>query len=408
MMIPPAALYRRFSRRVAWAAPFLTGAVAFAAPPAPTEPAAPNDYVLFVGTDLAIKQGGRFYPVVGATVDTFQIERDHSEQTIRNIRDAKIQISRGVKLSNRSAAITDMKIENIDRAAAQSRFEAMKSAMQLNDEAADGMDRLQGAITSANAVGTFYDPNSANNPRGAKETAEAVQANQASAVTNFNSGMPGLQSLADAANTQFNAKLADGRPTEVELSFEVSSPEPLEHAYVVVVANYGSGSGGASKVTAQQLDRVDGRPRRVQLTHAMSIAGLEFQNFDIGLFADGQEIATNLSAKRVPLTADEAYKVHLVHYLAENATATKAPVPMLMGPRAVFRRQMGSAETNRPIYATVGKSGATVKLTADEAGMEKIPAAIETAMQNVRFMPALRNGTPVDGRLMLTLGELVN
>ena len=384
------------------------GSLTFATPAVPPEPAAPKDYVLFVGTDLAIKQGGRFYPVVGATVDSYQIERDGTEQTIRNIRDAKIKISRGVKLSNCSAAITDLKTESIDRAAAGSRFEAMKAAMQLNDAAADGMDRLQGGITSANSVGISYDPNSPNNPRGAKETSDAIQANQAAAVDNYGRGVAGLQSMADAANTQFNARLAGGHPTEVELSFDVSSPEPLEHAYVVVIASYGSGSADASKVTAQQLGRIDGQPRRVQLSNPASVAGLEFQKFDIGLFADGQEIATNLSAKRVSLTADEAYQIHLVHYLAENARATKAPVPMLMSPRAVFRRQIGSAETYRPIHAIVGKSGAIVRMSDDEAGVEKIPAAIEAAMKNVRFLPALRNGTPVEERMMFTLAELVN
>ncbi len=81
---------------------------------------------------------------------------------------------------------------------------------------------------------------------------------------------------------------------------------------------------------------------------------------------------------------------------------------MLMLPRATFRRQIGSAEVNRLIYATVEKSGAVTRLAVDEAGAEKIPAAIEAAMRNVRFMPALRDGTPVDGRVTLTLTDLLD
>jgi len=404
----------RLLRRVALAAPLLASVVVVAlaapptpAPPATPDPAAPKDHVLFVGTELAVKQGGKYYPVVGATANSFEIDREQSVQTVKNIREVKIQVSRGVKLSNRSAEISGMKVEAVDRAAEREKFEAMKSAMQMDNVAADGTDLLQGGIISAGAVGIAYDPNSPSTPRGVKETYEAIQANKAAAVDSYVHGVNGLDTLSAAATNQLNNPVT-ANPTAVEVSFDVSSAEPLEHAYVVVVANYGAGTAGARQVAVQPLDRIDRQPRRVRLSHVMAVAGFEFQNFDIGLYADGEEIATNLSAKRVDLTADEAYQVFLSHYLAENAKATRAPAAMLMKPRTVFRRQIARDEVNRPIHANVDKSGALVRISVDEVGADRAPPAIETAMRSVRFVPALRNGTPVDGQVTFTLAELAN
>jgi hypothetical protein len=380
-----------------------------AADPTPaSEPAAPKDHVLFVGTDIEIKQGDRYYPVIGATENSFLIERGQGVQAVGNIRDVKLQVKRGVKLSNRSAELANVRMESIDRAAGDARFEAMKASMQMDNVSADGMDLLQGAVTAANSVGVFYDPNSPNNVRGAAETAAAIQANKAAAIDRLGNGAAGLMSQSAAANTLANEGLVPRRPTEVELSFDVSSPEPLDHAYVVVIANYESPVASVRQVSTQHLDRVDRKPHRVRLTLGTSVADMVFKDYIVALYANGQEIATNLSAKRVELTADDAYKFYLIEYLTANAKATKGPTPMLMLPRATFRRQIGNAEVNRLIYATVEKSGAVTRLAVDEAGAEKIPAAIETAMQNVRFMPALRDGTPVDGRMTLTLADLLD
>jgi hypothetical protein len=221
-------------------------------------------------------------------------------------------------------------------------------------------------------------------------------------------GETGSSGSASAASLQSN--LAKGS-IEVEISFDVSSPEPLENAYIVVIANYASPSRPgeiARQISAREFATIDSNPQKVKMSHAASMNGLPFKKFDIGLFANGQEVATNLSEKRMELTRDQAFQFFLIEYLSSHKGATVPPKPMLMTPRSEFRRQVAKAELNQTIYANVDKMGAVSAMSTDSAGTERVPASVRSALQNVRFMPALNNGAPVEGRVKVTLAQLAD
>jgi hypothetical protein len=79
---------------------------------------------------------------------------------------------------------------------------------------------------------------------------------------------------------------------------------------------------------------------------------------------------------------------------------------MLMTPRAEFRRQVEKTETNQTIYANVDKTGNVLSTSTDAAGTQRLSSSVESALQKVRFLPALNNGTPVEGRIKVTLAQL--
>lgn len=363
-----------------------------------------KDHVLFVGTDLSIKQDGQFYHVARANKDSFLIERDHALKEVRGSQASEIKVTRGVKLSSLSASIDNLKTESVDRVAARAQLAAMHEQSLLSDQAGDTADRLHGEMVRASAVA--LDPNAMGGYGAVGAAASASQ--QAATASAYADALPGLQSNIAAASTFFFEKSQRSETAEVELTFDVSSPEPIENAYLVVVANYTGGDKVARQISARELKRVDSKPQHIKLVHPASLSGLQFKKFDVGLYANNQEVATNLSEKRMPLTSDQAYKFFYIDYLTKHAGASKPPAAMLMTPRAEFRQHIGNAETNRPIYATVDKNGGVVALSADEAGAEKLPASLATALEHVRFLPALQNGNPVDGRVKITLAQLVN
>lgn len=363
-----------------------------------------KDHVLFVGTDLSIKQDGTFYHVARATKDSFLIERDHTVQEVRGSKASEIKVTRGVKLSSLSATIDNMKTDSVDPVAAQAQFAAMREQSILTDQAGDAADRLHGQMVLANAIALNPDAAGGYGRTGA----EAAAAHQREATDAFANGISLVDSNIASASTFFLEKTQRREGAGVELSFDVSSPERIENAYLVVVANYVQGDKVARQISARELKELGIRPTRIKLVHPATLSGLEFKKFDVALYANGQEVATNLSEKRMPLTSDQAYKFFYIDYLTKHAGANKAPAAMLMTPRAEFRQQIGNAETNRPIYATVDKNGAVVAMSTDEAGAEKLPASLATALEHVRFLPALQNGNPVDGRVKITLAQLVN
>jgi len=372
--------------------------------------AEPKDHVLFVGTDLDVRQDGKFYHVVGASKNSLKIEKDHEVQDVQLAQGADIRISKGVKLSNLSATIDHMKTESIDRAAARAQYEAFRSSLVMEDRALEAEDRMHGALMFATNIAPPSE-DAAKTNMGAALAREAILAAQSKAWDDYKTGVGAFVSVPGAANTVLMQQLAENRSTEVELSFDVSSPEPLDHAYIVVVANYGSTDRegkAARQISARQFDHVGSRPLHVTMSHAASLNGLPFTKFDVGLFADGQEVATNLSEKRMPLTTDQAYQFFMIDYLTTHKGATLPPAPMLMTPRVNFRQQFDQAEANQPIYASVDKSGSLVALSVDQSGAGKVPATVASALRNVRFMPALNNGAPVDGHLKFTLADLAN
>ncbi|HWA84705.1 MAG TPA: hypothetical protein VG710_00665 [Opitutus sp.] len=394
-------------RRAALAVVLLNGFV-FSSVISPAATAAlseAKDHVLFVGTDLDVRMDGKFYHVVGASKEALKIEKDHQVADVRMGHGADVRISKGVKLSDLSATIANIQTESVDRASARAQLEAMKSSLMLSEEADMQADRLQGAMLQAGMVAV----NSASPVRGAAESAAAIQAAQQQAVGNYSGGLPGLDLLSDSANTYLMSRVEQKDQTEVDLSFDVSSPQPIDNAYLVVVANYGDKKGNiARQISARDFGHIGSQSQHVTMSHAASINGLPFTKFDVALFADGQEVATNLSEKRTPLTNDEAYQYFFVDYLSAHKGATLPPAAMLMTPRMEFRRQIEGTDATQSVYARVDKNGNIVAMSADKAGTQKLPPATETALQNVRFMPALKGGAPVEGQVKVTLAQLAN
>lgn len=422
-------------------------------------PDATKDHFLFVGTDLSVKQDGKFYRVVGANKKSLKVEKDHTVTDVRLTGGANIRINKGVKLSNRSATIGNVQMESSDREAARAQLAAMQASMILEDKARTQADRSHGRVLQANLIASPWDPSSddksLNNSISQRTREDNVAAQQAASVSyadalpkleqatasvstflsqNLNLGgngddevsldataLPGLNLLggssigesgsSGSASVALSQTSAPSGGTEVELTFDVSSPVPLDNAYIVVVASYASLSKSnevARQISAREFAHIDSRPQRVKMTHAASMNRLPFKKFDIALFANGQEVATNLSEKRMALTSDQAFKFFLIDYLSTHEGATVAPTPVLMKPRAEFRRQVETREMDQAIYAKVDKMGNVLAMSTDAAGTQPLSSSLESALYNVRFMPALNNGTPVEGRVKVTLAQLAN
>ena len=429
---------------------FVLNAMALSQENAPIAPAT-KDHVLFVGTDLSVKQDGKFYHVVGATKKTLKIEKDHALADVRLSGGANIRINKGVKLSNLSATIGHVQTESVDRESARAQLAAMHASMALTNEVSDHEDRLNGPMTVLSAVAIRPHPEFARRGTESFENFKQIEADATAAyvaalpaldqlrtststflaqniihadpiddeVTLDASALPGLNLLGGSAigesrsSASTSAALSQNNvpsgSAEVDLTFDVSSPEPIENAYIVVVANYaspGKSSEVARQISAREFAHIDSHPQRVKMRHAASINRLPFKKFDIGLFANGQEVATNLSEKRLTLTNDQAFQFFLIDYLSTHQGATLPPTPMLMTPRAEFRRQVEKTETNQTIYANVDKTGNVLSTSTDAAGTQRLSSSVESALQKVRFLPALNNGTPVEGRIKVTLAQL--
>ncbi len=364
--------------------------------------AAPKDYTLFVGLDLAVQQDGSFHHVVGATNRGLLVEAGARTREIPTDQAAQLQISRGVKLSTAVATIDNVKTDSVDREAARLQLEAFRAFTVMTTYTADAQDRLQGQMALA-ATQNFPADNLNPDPATQVKVREAEAAYQAA--------LPGTMYNLDIAGSMLASNLTRASRPTVEISFDVSAPQPLENAYLVVVAEYaadGNANAVARQVSARSLGRIDATPRKVTMAHTASAPGYTFKRFHIGLFADGQEVATTLSNGRLALTEDQAYQFFVANYLIAQKGQTRAPVPMLMTSRADLRRRAEAAPLQADIYAKVDKNGALLALSSDEAGSVPVAAPVAAALQKVRYAPALDKGVPVAGQVKFSLASLVN
>jgi hypothetical protein len=363
-----------------------------------------KDQTLFVGMDLALPRDGEFCRVVGATSKGFIVQARRQRLEVPFANASELRITKGVKLSSLSATVSKVKTENFSRAAAKEQFRAMNTYVLMNDLASQAADRAQGELTRADLGGGSNLPD----PRSGI-TVSPLE----SAVTNFNSVQPGVDSSRVMSSSFLFDNMRGRGGDTVAATFEVAAERRIEHPYVLLVVDFAGEKPGQIMrgVAARTLDFVDATPRalslEVQVDASRLRAGAEVKNVYVNVYADGQEVATNLSERKVSLTKQEAYQYYLLEYLGTHKGETRAPAPMLLTPRSELRRPGDPAQLKQAVYAAVDKQGTLVALSTDEAGQQKVGTEVEALLKSFRFMPALEKGVPVDGRLKLTPAELL-
>jgi hypothetical protein len=132
----------------------------------------------------------------------------------------------------------------------------------------------------------------------------------------------------------------NGRSDRLDLEFKVSSPEPIDKPYVVVTTEYVAPSSAEPlrRVLAQRLDRIDSKPRKVKIYETGYPAGFHINECIVSLYANGQEIATNLSPSSMALTREEAYQYIVADYLASHKGQTRPPAAVFIAPRSVLSK----------------------------------------------------------------------
>jgi hypothetical protein len=209
-----------------------------------------------------------------------------------------------------------------------------------------------------------------------------------------------------------NAVFDEDRYDAMDVSFEVSAERPLDHPYVVLIARYrdAKASAGAYRnwICAEALERIGSKPAKVRMLRGGLPVGFEMKDLQVHLYNGGQEVATNLSSKRVPLSRDDAFEYVKMDYLSSHPTATLPAVPAMGKLPADLPTRLAQGQFSEALYVKVSKDGQAADVYADEACSRRVDDPyLAAVLKDLRFEPALQNGKPVDGVAKLKLGQLV-
>lgn len=378
------------------------GAAEAAADPAKT-------HTLFMGADFAIEWEGTPRPVQEVRGSSFVIDAGGKRVVVASERtDLRVKMDKALKVTASSATVTDLKAERAYTPA----NDPARHVAQAIDRAADAdaamdlaTDQLRQSQRMAGlAVLSATDPRST--PPPVDESSFAPQMDAVEAGARAQSSI--LTSIPDAVNRESIERAREDFDA-FRLMFEVSSPRALANPYIVVATRYRENPERADTgriwIYAQALPRVDTKPAKVRLFRGGFPPGYKLEDVQVHLYDQGNEIATNVSPKRVSLTLDEAMLFLTMEYCAAHKNEDLPPsVALAALPGEIRAKVAGSGE---PLWVKISAEGRVTAVFGDEACARPVAdSALASAVKEIRYRPALRQGKPVESVTRLKLGDL--
>lgn len=362
------------------------------------EPAEPKDHALFVGTTLQIECDGEYRELVGAEGRDVTVLAKGQTFTLPREKVNAVRVEPGLKLSSIVAEIDNLRTTAVDLPAGGDRFAAdrmrilMDSMVGQSEERMDSDFRRVESATRAVSTATFGKAD-------AQRVLDRARADYGRSVD---------------TNLQLRGAVSSVTPsgaatTAIEVAFDLSCPRELARAFALLVTEIRTSSREKPeyRVHIEPLPKLGPKARRVTMIQGGLPPGFELGRVDVHLYANGQELATNLSAQRVDLTADDALRYLVLCYVASHPADTLAATPLKVALPSDFKQQAASLDLGRPVFVTVGPDGRVAGSSADSAGIAALDPYLDTVVRKFRFNPALAAGKPIESVVELTLAEFV-
>jgi hypothetical protein len=374
-----------------------------------TKPDAAHELVLFMGLDLSVKEGKRFYQVEDVDGSEFVISVDGKNKFVRTrMQSNNLKIGRDLKIAPVSVQLDDMEGQAGYTPAADPRLKFdRRSGAAIGAEAASRLAEynVTEITDTLSKINPAYD---GSNRKGQLEAAREVeQSNLARADYHLSSDYSSTPSMAN----DLAKELDEGNFDMVDVSFRISSPEPLDDPYMVVLVEFqprGAKPGESSLlIHAKALDPIDTKPKYIRVREGGMPVGFKFLRHEVHIYNRGREVATNVSSKRVELTREEARLYLVIEHIGANKGATQVAEAVRGSLSPAIRSRLRPDQLENVSYVRVSKDGVPLGVYVDESA--SLPVSDEdlvAAVKDAFFKPALHDGKPVDGVVRVRLGEL--
>jgi hypothetical protein len=377
----------------------------FAGEPSP----APKDHALFVGSSLWVEMDGRSFEVIGASAHDAFVVVDGQRKAVPLDNLGTVRIERSLKLTDVIARIDKFECNEVESTGVTSpEMDQMRQSLIISsmvDYAKGQSDSLNRKIemldsTPKQVVGNFGILIS--NPMLPQAEADiaAAQGNIGSLAGTYNS-----------SSTMLVDSTTGGVPrSSLEISGEFVLPTAAKEALLLVDTEYREKKSGPvmHSMYLHTVRNLGSASKRVQFVQPGFPRGFIFEKTNLHLFVDGKEVASNLSEKRVDLTADEALRYLVMCYVVSHTKDSLAASPLKFAIPANFQTQAKGLSLVQPLFVTVGADGVVRKLSADAAGNGAVDPYLDAVVSKFRFTPALKEGKPVESVVELKLSDYVH
>jgi hypothetical protein len=376
------------------------------------EEAESQTHTLFMGADFDIQLNRAYYRVRDISGGSVVIRVDDRD-VLLPMKEGPVamKVVESLKLTEASAVIADLKGERTYSPA----NDPVRKFMREQPGGANHLSVNQAEIQSITAQQSVAAAQRNGAPGAASVQIVAQAQQQAAAASNSLTSAVSAEG-ADYNNvgiysTNMQEELAKKLFDAVAVTFEVSSPQPLNSPYVVIVAQYrecNEKPGAAHNwIYARALEPIGPKLRKIRLLQGGLPPGFELLKFRLHLFNRGQEIATNVAEKRVPLTREDAFQYLKIEYVTSHKDMTLPPTPAMGKLPADLRSRLTGAQIAVTFFVKVSKDGLPGEVFFDESCSQRVDDPdILSAIRNIRFKPALEKGRAVDGIARLNFDSL--
>lgn len=402
---------------VCWALAAGCAGLAASGPAAEVSPPATGDtagggapHILFMGTDLSVQRGTKFLRVRDVSGSSFLVKAgDEDVYVPMQMRSANLKFDLALKLSRASVKLGRLRGGRTFTPGNDPRikFNARSGAAAGAAAAVDLANfHLRQAETSRAFAGA--------SPLTPQSTLDELDKKVAEADRAYQDAMAMISSDQNIVGTHANRlqnELADGDFDAMEVEFEISSAVPLENPYIVIISRFrekGTKPGMSRNwVYAKSIDPVGPKPRYLRVREGGFPFGFVLDDFQVHVYNNGEEVATDVSPKRVELSREEAFQYLVLQHIGGNKGATLPPVPALGDLPADLRDRLGAGQFTQPYFVKVSRDGRPLGAYADQACVQRIEEPyLVSLFTGMLFKPALEKGTPVDGVCRVRLGNL--
>jgi hypothetical protein len=375
-------------------------------------PEATKPYTLFMGADIAVGQGTELYPVRDVFGGSWVVGiNDQLVKISTKSGPINMKVTPLLTLTEISAALSNLKAE---RAYTFANDPAVKLTRSLNQAAVTNV----GYHTAVNQATAVANGAISASEMGINRTSASGTSSPGTTSESTEQMLTTTQQSLSAANGSAGSDLfATGSQGDtgdfdaLDVSFDISAGRPLNLPYIVTMTKFkerGTEAGSfRNLVFAKALDPITATATSVHFQQAGFPPGYELQSFEIHLYNDGVEVATNVAAQRQTLTPDEAFDYVKSKYISAHKDQTMPPVPVLGTLPGALREQLAAGKYSETFFVMVSKDGLADEAYADVTCSKKLDDPfLVSVVRSIRFKPALSVGKPVDGVAALNLAKL--
>ena len=364
-----------------------------------------------MGAEIMVDWKKEVIPVEDVTSKEIVIRPDSGLVNIPLSQQVNLFIKESLKVAAAQLEVSDFKAERAYSPALDP-IRRMATAAALASGPSQMADLASGQVMQANmhVMGAYNVLNAARGTplQGQAEAAVAqAEAEYGVAAGNLNdlyntpvSNTDDLSSSAAAINAQGD------RFDAIRVTFDVTTDRNLKDPYYAVIAQIRNPGSKKDQVRKwAYLKSLGGPLHPGQSAHVLVYQsglpqGYILESCEVHLYDRKNELATNLSSKRMELTTDEAIDFEIVDYISANKGRTMPASLLSAGDPASAPERTGET-----CHVRVGPDGRVVGVFSDSAGKKPLNnPAIEASLKQLRFKPALDAGKPVESIVAIKLG----